>query len=101
MGEIGFEFDLEERFPFTRCLYDDLILLFENTQITIDNLAHHEYRERYTFKRNQDNVVIDFGYKMNGFFGRVVPIPSQTNSNALLSDIQGKLQTFTKGEYAC
>lgn len=100
LSQIEFDFDLEEEFPFTRSLYDDLVLLFKETDITIDDIEHQQYKERYTFKRNQELAVVDFEYKKNGFFGRVVPIQNQTNSQVLISDIQAALLTFKQEEYA-
>jgi len=100
LSQIEFDFDLEEEFPFTRSLYDDLVLLFKETDIAIDDIEHQQYKERYTFKRNQELAVIDFEYKKNGFFGRVVPIQNQTNSQVLISDIQAALLTFKQEEYA-
>lgn len=100
LKQIEFEFELEEKFPLTRNLFDDLVLLFEETGISIDSVDHKEYKERYTFKRNNETAVIDFEYKKNGFFGRVVPIQNMTNSQSLLSAIQTALQTFKKDEYA-
>jgi hypothetical protein len=75
-------------------------LLFEETDITIDSIEHHQYKERYTFKRNNEKAVVDFEYKKNGFFGRVVPIQNMTNSQSLLSSIKTALQTFKQEEYA-
>jgi len=100
ISQIEFDFELEEEFPFTRSLFDDIELLFKGTDITIDNIEHQQYKERYTFKRNQELAVVDFEYKKNGFFGRVVPIQKQTNSPVLISDIQTALQTFKQEEHA-
>ena len=99
-SQIEFDFELEEVFPFTKCLFDDLILLFNETDITIDGIEHQQYKERYTFKRNSETAVVDFEYKKNGFFGRVVPIQNMTNSQSLLSSIQTALQIFKQEEYA-
>jgi hypothetical protein len=100
ISQIEFDFELEEEFPFTRSLFDDLVLLFKETDITIDGIEHQQYKERYTFKQNNDTAVVDFEYKKNGFFGRVVPIQNMTNSQSLLSNIQTALQTFKQEEYA-
>ena len=100
ISQIEFDFELEEEFPFTRSLFDDLVLLFKETDITIDGIEHQQYKERYTFKQNNDTAVVDFEYKKNGFFGRVVPIQNMTNSQSLLSKIQTALQTFKQEEYA-
>ncbi len=100
ISQIAFDFELEEEFPFTRCLFDDLVLLFKETDIAIDGIEHQQYKERYTFKRNHETAVVDFEYKKNGFFGRVVPIQNMTNSQSLLSSIQTALQTFKQEEYA-
>jgi hypothetical protein len=80
-------------------LFDDLILLFKETDITIEVIKHLHYKERYTFKRNQESGTIDFEYNGDGFFGRIVPIENQINSPQLLIDIKTALQTF-KQEYA-
>ena len=100
ISQIEFDFELEEEFPFIKSLFDDLILLFKETGIVIDGVEHKEWKERYIFKRNNEKAVIDFEYKKNGFFGRVVPIPNMTNSQSLLSNIQTALQTFKQEEYA-
>ena len=100
ISQIEFDFELEEEFPFTRSLFDELVLLFKETDIKIDDIEHQQYKERYTFKRNNETAVVDFEYKKNGFFGRVVPIQNMTNSQSFLSSIQTALQTFKQEEYA-
>ena len=98
--QIEFDIEVEEEFPFTRSLYDDLVLLFKETDITINSIEHLQYKERYTFMRYSEKAVVDFEYKKNGFFGRVVPIQNMTNSQSLLSSIQTALQNFKQEEYA-
>ena len=74
--------------------------LLKERNIIIDGIEHQHYKERYTFMRNSEKAVIDFEYKNNGFFGRVVPIQNQSNSNQLISDIKTALQTFKQEDYA-
>ena len=100
ISQIEFDFELEEEFPFTRSLFDDLVLLFKETDIIINDIEHLQYKERYTFKHNNETAGLDFEYNRNGFFGRVVPIQNRTNSQSLLSKIQSALQTFKQEEYA-
>jgi len=100
INKIEFDFELEEKFPFTRNLFDDITLLFGETNINIDAVNHQHYKERYTFKRNQELAVIDFEYTQNGFFGRVVPIAKETNSQDLIAAIQAALKTFKQEDYA-
>ena len=100
ISQIEFDLNLEEEYPFTRSLFDDLSLLFKETDIIIYGIEHQQYKERYTFKRNNETAVLDFEYKKNGFFGRVVPIKNITNSEFLLSSIQTALQTLKREEYA-
>jgi hypothetical protein len=100
ISQIEFDFEVEEEFPFTRSLFDDLVSLLIETDIQIDGIEHQQYKERYRFKRNNETAVVDFEYKKNGFFGRVVPIQSMTNSPSLLSNIKTLLQTFKQDEYA-
>ena len=100
ISQVEFDFELEEEFPFTKSLFDDLVLLFKETDIMIDGIEHQQYKERYTFKRNNETAVVDFEYNKNGLFGRVVPIQNMTNSQSLLLSIQTALQNFKQKEYA-
>lgn len=99
LTKIEFDLQLEEKFPFTKNLFDDLTAALAGAGIVVDELEHQAYRERYTFKRGAETAVIDFEYNANGFFGRVVPL-RKTNSTTLLHDIQTTLQTFKQAEYA-
>jgi hypothetical protein len=100
ISQIEFDFELEEEFPFTRSLFDEIIFLFQDSSIRIDEIEHQRYKERYTFKRNTEHAVLDFEYNGDGFWGRVIPIKNKTNSEALLSNIQKALQTFKQEEDA-
>ena len=100
LSRLEFEFDLEEKFPFTRILFEDVDALFQNTAVCIENIEHQQYKERYTFKRQSERVVLDFEYNANGFFGRVVPIQNKTNSLILLGDILKAIRTLKQEEYA-
>lgn len=100
ISKIEFDFELEEKYPFTKNLFDDLTLLFETSTIIIEDVEHQQYKERYKIKRNQEVVVLDFEYNNRGFFGRVVPIQKQSNSLKLITDIQTALQTLKQVEHA-
>lgn len=100
LNKLEFDFELEEQFPFTRCLFDDITQALEATNIKVENIDHLQHKERYCFKRNQEIAVIDFEYKENGFFGRVVTIKNQTNSQALIANVQSVLQTIKQEDYA-
>jgi hypothetical protein len=100
ISQIEFDIETEERYPFTRSLFDDLVSVLEGSGIIIDDLQHQQYKERYTFIRNQEKVVIDFEYNRHGFFGRVLPLQKASNSLKLISEIQVALQTFKMEENA-
>lgn len=100
LKKIEFDIDVDEQFPFIRNLYDDLTRILSVTEIFVDDIDHQQYKERYKFIRGQEFATIDFEYKKNGFFGRVIPIQNQTNSQALTSDIFAALQTLKQEEYA-
>ncbi|MET3978071.1 hypothetical protein ABIB62_000637 [Mucilaginibacter sp. UYP25] len=100
LTRMEFDFELDEKFPFTHDLFDDLVLLLSPISVVIDELEHQRYKERYTFKRGQESVVIDFEYNDNGFWGRVVPIKNKTNSQQLLNEITTELQAFKQENYA-
>lgn len=100
LNKLEFDLELEEKFPCTRSLFDDIILLFEKSDIYIDNVSHLQYKERYTFKRQQEQVVLDFEYNGDGFFGRVLSMPGETNSQVLLADLFIALKTLKREEHA-
>ena len=100
ISNMEFEFELEEKFPFTKNLFDDLALLLSPISVVIDELQHQQYKERYTFKRGQESAVIDFEYNDKGFWGRVAPLKNKTNSQKLLNEIFAELQIFKKERYA-
>ncbi len=81
---IEFDAEVEERLPFTRTLFDSLQGLMIEAGISIDKVEHYPHRERYLFSKASDKTVIDFEYDGKGFFGRVLPVQSQTNNIALL-----------------
>lgn len=100
ISQIEYDLEVEEEYPFTRSFFDDIVLLFKETDIAIESIVHQQYKERYTFKRKNETAVLDFEYRKNGFFGRVVPILNKTNSNSLLADIKKLMQKFNQDDYA-
>lgn len=100
LKKIEFDIDVEEQFPFTRNLLDDLEEKLEGTGIAISDIEHLQYRERYTFTRNQEKALIDFEYNNNGFFGRVIPLLNQTDSKGLLLDIFDKINMLKTDNHA-
>jgi hypothetical protein len=99
ISQIEFDFGLEEEFPFTRSLFDDLVLILKENNILISGVEHLQYKERYTFSRNNEKAVVDFEYNLKGF-GRVVPIQNKINSWILIQDIQDSIKTLKQEEYA-
>ncbi len=95
-----FDIETEERFPFTKYLFDDLIKLTSAKGIILAESEHLQYKERHSFKRNGETAVLDFEYNKNGFFGRVVPIPSMTNSPLLLADLHKIVRILKEEENA-
>ena len=100
ISKLDFEFELEERYPFTKNLFDDLQKIFAESVIVISDLEQLQYKERYSFKQGNDTAVIDFEYKDNGFFGRVVPIKNRTTSNSLIETIKTALLPLKQDDYA-
>jgi hypothetical protein len=100
LQKIEFELDIEEQFPFTRNLYDDLCFLITDRNIAIENIDHLSYRERYTFKRGEEKGIIDFEYDKSGFFGRVLPLESKSNSTQLLTEVLKSINQLKNKENA-
>jgi len=82
-----FDKNIEEEKPFLWELYNDLIENCKSRNINISDIYHHEFRDRYLFKRFNEEAVIDFEYGKLGFFGRVLPIATKCNSSKLIQDI--------------
>ena len=91
-----FEFDIqtEEEKPFLRFLFEELQNKFNLRNISIINIDHQNYRERYTFERSGEKAVIDFEYNGKGFFGRVIPVENKCNSGQLLNEIKNVIKTL-------
>jgi hypothetical protein len=96
LSHCEFDFEVEEKYPFTKTLYQDLAYLLDGSGVTISEIDHLSYRERYTFIRNSEKAVIDFEYNLKGFWGRVVPNPSSTNSQQLLLFLIDKINQLKK-----
>lgn len=97
--QIKFEADVDEQYPFTTNLYNDLAIALASTGIVIADIEHLQYKKRYTFNRNNEKAVIDFEYNKN-HFGRIIPIQNKTNSQYLITDLQTVIQTLKQAEYA-
>jgi hypothetical protein len=95
ISQIEFDFELEEEFPFTRNLYEDLVSLLKETDIRIVNIEHQRYKERYTLKLKDEVISVDFEYNKKGFWGRVLLNEKRTNSHNL-KDKTIKLLTTLK-----
>lgn len=87
LSKIEFELELEEEKPFLKTLFDSLQSDFAVSNISITEINHQNYRERYTFTKGDEKAVIDFEYNGDGFFGRVLPLENQSNSENLLMTI--------------
>jgi hypothetical protein len=92
---IDFELEQEEKHPFTKNLFDDLQYQLNGSKITIDDISHHSYRERYKFVRASEKAVLDFEYNAAGFFGRAVVLGNQTNSRILIEDLRNIINKFS------
>jgi tRNA A37 threonylcarbamoyladenosine biosynthesis protein TsaE len=97
--QIKFEVDVDEQYPFTTNLYNDLDIALATTGIVIADIEHLQYKKRYTFNRNNEKAVIDFEYNKN-HFGRIIPNQNKTNSQNLITDLQTVIQTLKQAEYA-
>lgn len=58
--------------------------------ITIANIEHLNYMERYSFSRNSEIAIIDFYYNGNGQFRAPTP-NNRSNSRQLIQDVLGTI----------
>jgi hypothetical protein len=86
---IEFDVAVEEEKPFLKNLFS-LLTKSLDKEVSIINVQHLSYRERYTFEKNAQTCVIDFEYNKDGFFGRVLPLEKQCNS----SEISERVKTI-------
>ena len=100
LSKIEFEFELEEEKPFLKTLFDSLQSDLAVSNISITEINHQNYRERYTFMKGDEKAVIDFEYNGDGFFGRVLPLENQCNSQNLLKIINQAISNLKVFEYA-
>lgn len=88
LTQIEFDIALEEEKPFLKNLFD-LINQGLGEDEGITNIQHLAFRERYAIEKNAYTCVIDFEYNGAGFFGRVLPMENQCNSEELLGIVKG------------
>ncbi len=100
LSKIEFEFELEEEKPFLKTLFDSLQSDLAVSNISITEINHQNYRERYIFTKGDEKAVIDFEYNGDGFFGRVLPLENQCNSENLLRTINQAISNLKVFEYA-
>ncbi len=98
--KLEFDAAVEEKLPFTRTLFEDITANVSEYGISIEDINHQQYKERYTFSRGSEKAEIDFQYNQQGFFGRVVPLVKKCNSPVLISDIKTAIQRIKSEEYA-
>ncbi|MDM1354652.1 ATP-dependent helicase [Myroides marinus] len=78
------------------CFYRVLVNQLRIYNITIKQIIHLDYTERYEFERKSEKAVIDFFYTSKGFFTTVKPNENKCNSMEILIDIE-EVVTKIKG----
>ncbi len=86
--EIELDEKMNENAPYLGSLFDSMKLQLVNTGISVFTIEHFNFKERYTFIRDNEKAVIDFTYNNAGFFGYTTPVGKLCNSQNLLSDIK-------------
>ncbi len=88
INRLEFEFDIEEKCPFLKKLYDDLTEQFKTLNIIVDSIDHLQYKDRYSIAQNGETIKFDVEYNKDGFFGRVLIVPKKTYSKSLIDDLK-------------
>jgi hypothetical protein len=99
LSKVEFELELEEEKPFLKSLFDSLQTALADSGISISDINHQNYRERYTFEKGDEKAVIDFEYNGNGFFGRALPLENQCNSQHLLNKVNQAISNLKNFDY--
>lgn len=85
--------------PFLNNLNDELERLVVDSGIQIESVDHLNYKERYSFGRGKEKVVLDIDYNGQGFFGRAYPLAKSCNSQLLIKDLQGIIDQLKNKDY--
>ncbi len=85
-SEKSFSFDEK----FQKEFYSQLDAQVKKIEVSIENIEHMAWMERYTFVRGDEVAVIDFYYNKNGQFKSPTP-NNKSNSKVLIQDILGVL----------
>jgi len=88
LDKIIFDFHVEETKPFLKALFDRLSEACDDKQISIKELKHNEWHDRYWFAKGGATATLNFYYNQNGFFGRVEPITRYCNDPQLLNELR-------------
>lgn len=88
LPSLSLDWSVAEQKPFLYQLYSDILPMLPSHRITITQLEHLDFRDRYTFERPGEKVVLDIEYDGQGFFGRVFPLINPTPSALLLRDLE-------------
>ncbi len=83
MPEISFPPEL----PYLRQFYEQAREAVALYHILIANVEHHNYLERYFFRRGSEEAVIDFYHNRRGRFTRATVHSHRTNSLRLMKDV--------------
>ncbi|MBN1187196.1 MAG: AAA family ATPase [Bacteroidales bacterium] len=90
-----FHWEIDEKYPFLHVLYDRIFLLCAGHGMIISDISHLDWRERYTFEREDQTAVFDFEYNAKGFFGRVLPLEARCSGHQLVADLE-KIISYLK-----
>jgi hypothetical protein len=77
-------------------LLEEVQALIQGTNIVIENIEHHQYLERYLFKKENDSVTFDFTYNSKDEISTVRN--KETND---LSKILNEILAVLKGKLLC
>ena len=77
-----------EQKPFLAQLYADIQPGLEARHITVSQVSHLDYRDRYTFERQGEKVIMDVIYDGQGFFSQAMPLLNPIPSALLLRDLE-------------
>jgi hypothetical protein len=79
---------------FLKKQYEFLTSLGREKAILVNNVAHHNYLEKYFFKREDEFAVFDFYYNGKKQFTHWTPESGKSNSKALINDIVSMIEEF-------
>jgi len=88
LDKIIFDYHVEESKPFLKALFDRLSDACAESQISIKEIKHNEWHDRYWFVKGNAKATLNFYYTGRGLFSRVEPLKNECDDSDFLRELR-------------